>query len=264
MSTSPRNTLLSVDDGFWRNFEKFLQDPNEFSVLFNDLCHTIDRKQISARLISHWMGFGLLKDKRKDKKGWHKFSESDLVWIEIMIKLREFGLNLDAICAVNDSLTKHAYKGGVKERAELEYFIGYCFCKKKPAYLLVFQNGESLIGRDSEINASKQFGAIKDNYISIDIAGLAKEIIPALSTNYKEALSPLKQWVGDNIEDPELLSLNIKTSKGSYVVEKTVLKKNMSLALAARSLMKHGKLEETVFEGKTNKVRLTTSKHIKK
>ncbi|MDA9835734.1 MerR family transcriptional regulator [Flavobacteriales bacterium] len=265
MSSNPRNTLLSVDDEFRQNFVEFLQNANDFSVFFNDARHRIDCK-VSARLLNHWVDFGILKDKREHKKGWHKFSSSDLVWIDIVLRLREFGLNLDAILSVNDFLTKHHSKGDFKERPELEYFFGYCFWVKKPAYLLVFKDGEALIGREFEINNSKQSGSIKDNYISIDIAGLAQKMMKSIPINisYKENLSPLKQWVGDNIEDPELLSLNITTSKGRYVVEKTVLLENKSVALAARNLMKHGRLEETVFDGKTSKVKLTTTKHIKK
>jgi DNA-binding transcriptional MerR regulator len=264
MSDAPRNTLCPVDDGFRLELLEFTQSSNKFSSQFNELYYTIDRTKMSARLISHWMSCGLLKDKRKEKKGWHKFSDSDIIWIEIMAKLRSFGLNLDTICAVNNSLTQYPYKGNVKERAELECFMAYCFCQSKPAYLLVFQNGESLLGLESEISASKQSGAIKDDYISIDIGSLAKSIFSTLSVNYNDALSPLNQWLDDSIKDPELLALSIETGKGHYVVEKTVLMENKSVALAARNLMKHGRLEETVFEGKTSRVKITTTKHIKK
>ena len=59
---------------------------------------------LGYRMINYWKEKGLIDDHQKGEGEWHRFSFLDLVWINIMIQLRDFGLCTEKIRKVKKKL----------------------------------------------------------------------------------------------------------------------------------------------------------------
>ena len=64
----------------------------------------------------------------------------------------------------------------------LDFYIAHCMTSTMPIKLLVFDTGETLIGRQVAIDLAVQYGFIQDDYISIDIAKLINKISEETNT----------------------------------------------------------------------------------
>ena len=99
-----RNNTFHASDWFDMNFlVEFLNSDLKIIREFNEQKFTIGEENISSRVLNHWCEMGLITDDRVDKKSWKKFSASELLWIRIIIKLRNFGLDLKRIKQVKAS-----------------------------------------------------------------------------------------------------------------------------------------------------------------
>jgi len=95
---------------------------------------------------------------------------------------------------------------------------------KDPVKLIVFDSGESLLARQYDIDTSKHFGFIIDDYISIDLNNLVKkrynnDVIKTDYINY--SLSKIEQEVHHSLLIEEVQSIKINTKKGDeYIIDK--------------------------------------------
>jgi DNA-binding transcriptional MerR regulator len=267
----PKNTFFA-NDWFDSNFlDKFVYSDSKIKHQLNKQTQKIGENQISSRVLNHWYEKGIIIDDRPENKGWKKFSFSDAVWVTIVIKLRKFGLNLEQIKLVKEQLDYYNKLDKVSKCSLLDFYLVVAMTSKIPIKLVVFESGQAELVRQIDLDLANTIDSIPEDFISIDINKLVgkmlkKQGVSADYLGYSDIpMSPIVKEIEKSLsaEDIQSVTVNVK-DKGRYVVEKTVLMKNMSVALAARNLMKHGILEETVFGGKTSKVKLTTTKHIKK
>ncbi|MBL4862659.1 MAG: MerR family transcriptional regulator [Crocinitomicaceae bacterium] len=79
--------------------EQFGMDKEQMQLLeyLWDRKFTLEVIGINSKLVFDWSKQGLLLDPEKPKKGRRKYSIVEFVWLKLVIKLREFGLSLDAI-----------------------------------------------------------------------------------------------------------------------------------------------------------------------
>lgn len=72
----------------------------------NNKIFTIKDSETTYRTMNHWMAEGLITDTRKDNpNGWRRLSYLDLLWLEILSQLREFGFSLEKLRNVHKSLS---------------------------------------------------------------------------------------------------------------------------------------------------------------
>ena len=267
----PKNTF-GANDWFDMNFlDKFVYSDSKIKHRLNKQTQKIGENQISSRVLNHWYEKGIIIDDRPENKGWKKFSFSDAVWVTIVIKLRKFGLNLEQIKLVKEQLDYYNKLDKVSKCSLLDFYLVVALTSKIPVKLVVFESGQAELVRQIDIDLANTIDSIPEDFISIDINKIVSKMLnkQGASADYLGysdiPISPIVKEMEKSLstENIQSVTVNVK-DKGRYVVEKTVLMKNMNVALAARSLMKHGRLEETVFEGKTSKVKLTTTKHIQK
>ena len=74
---------------------------SEAAVIFAKQLHEqylrLDNEDFSYRIINHWEKNGLLLNARPDGKGWRRYSIIDVIWINIMGALRDFGYSIEAL-----------------------------------------------------------------------------------------------------------------------------------------------------------------------
>ena len=234
---------------------RFVSEPNAFKEKLNTPRHRITDEVLSPRVINHWIKQGLLDDRREGQKGWHLFSDSDRIWIRIIMKLRSFGMPLERILVTKEMIE---FLGDeYSTRPLLEFYLGYIMAEKKPATLMVFENGEIEFGTQPQIQFSMDFGALLDDYFSIDlarIAGLTKGVSYMQNTTKTAAEELLKDGAS---------SVTVESRSGKYVLSSKKQFDNRTAALAEKSLMKFGEMREILNNGKS-KFELTKSTIIRK
>ncbi len=222
---------------------------------------------ITSRIITHWQDVGLINDNRLKGKGWRLFSFSELVWLRVIIKLRDFGFDLKKIKKVKQFLEIYIMENNPSDYPELDYYILLAVKDSDPVKLLIFDSGEALLGNQLEIDISKKFQTIQDDYISIDLNKLVSELIndenlkiEYLDYNLTKVEKDIKQTLSLNNLDS--ICIKVK-SGGNYILDKSYI---MSSAQEMKILLNKLKYADVAISKKGRKTiyKLTKKKKINK
>ena len=260
-----RNNTFHASDWFDMNFlVKFLNSDLKIIREFNEQKYTIGEENISSRVLNHWYEMGLITDDRVDKKSWKKFSASELVWIRIIIKLRNFGLDLKRIKQVKEQIYCYSKKDIVSKCPLLDFYMLVAISSTIPIKFIVFESGQAEIVRQFDIEIASQFQFIEEDYISIDINRLLNKMFTKKNiradyfdfaksekeTDYSK--TDIEQEIFNSLYLEEVKSFSINITKdGNFLVKKerfTTSKKEMDSMLnkldyAEGSTVKKGKIK---------------------
>lgn len=176
------------------------------SESFNEKRPRFRESTPNYRVVSHWHKVGVLEDQRPDGKGWRRYSVIDMVWIRIVMSLRKFGVSLENILKIKESLDGKAdtsvweregdilkKKYDPKDRISfsehpalenaafitkwnlLEFFVATVFATRRSAFFVVFEDFTCDIAEQGDINESRKVGAFLDA-IQISLNGILQWI----------------------------------------------------------------------------------------
>jgi len=260
-----RNNTFHASDWFDMNFfGEFLNSDLNIVREFNQQKYTIGEENISSRVLNHWHEMGLITDDRVDKKSWKKFSTSELVWIRIIIKLRNFGLDLRRIKQVKEQIHYYSKKDIVSKCPLLDFYMLVAISSTIPIKFIVFESGQAEIVRQVDIEIASQFQFIEEDYISIDINRLLNKMFTKkniradyfdFAKSEKEtdhSKTDIEQEIFNSLYLEEVKSFSVNITKdGNFLVKKerfTNSKKEMDSMLnkldyAEGSTVKKGKIK---------------------
>lgn len=260
-----RNNTFHASDWFDMNFlVEFLNSDLKIIREFNEQKYTIGEENISSRVLNHWYEMGLITDDRVDKKSWKKFSASELVWIRIIIKLRNFGLDLKRIKQVKEQIHYYSKKDIVSKCPLLDFYMLVAISSTIPIKFIVFESGQAEIVRQVDIEIASQFQFIEEDYISIDINRLLNKMFTKkniradyfdFAKSEKEtdhSKTDIEQEIFNSLYLEEVKSFSVNITKdGNFLVKKerfTISKKEMDSMLnkldyAEGSTVKKGKIK---------------------
>lgn len=260
-----RNNTFHASDWFDMNFlVEFLNSDLKIIREFNEQKYTIGEENISSRVLNHWYEMGLITDDRVDKKSWKKFSASELVWIRIIIKLRNFGLDLKRIKQVKEQIHYYSKKDIVSKCPLLDFYMLVAISSTIPIKFIVFESGQAEIVRQVDIEIASQFQFIEEDYISIDINRLLNKMFTKkniradyfdFAKSEKEtdhSKTDIEQEIFNSLYLEEVKSFSVNITKdGNFLVKKerfTNSKKEMDSMLnkldyAEGSTVKKGKIK---------------------
>ncbi|MEP1034395.1 hypothetical protein [Ekhidna sp.] len=201
----------------------FLGRELELKAALNDKRHRISKVGVSSRVYGHWVEVGLMDDDRPSGKGWVAISLSEIIWLSIIMKLREFGLELNKIKKVKEYFDQHSSKDQQSKFPFLDFYIIYVLTSKEPVTLMVFDSGEAFLARQNAIDTSRHFGSIIEDYISIDLNSLVKDKFKLgdIETDYLNySLNPIEKEVRQALDFEDVHSLSIKTKGKEYLLNK--------------------------------------------
>jgi DNA-binding transcriptional MerR regulator len=118
---------------------------------------------ISYRKVNHWTEKGLLNDTRTNGNGWRKFTYLEYIWIHIINELRNFGFPNNKILNFKKKLFRK------KTNLVLEFYIFHTIIDNNPINLIIFQNGDSVLASQTDLEKKLSQGEYTQNYISINI-----------------------------------------------------------------------------------------------
>ncbi len=212
-----KNLLMNLD-WFDENFWRFFSNENNVIRQFNEKRYKVPNDSLSSRVITHWQSTGILSDKRPNSKGWRKFSFSEQIWIACIVKLRKFGMDLTKIKKVKEELGLFFHNKIGSTFPILDYYIAFAMATEKPVKLIVFNDGEALIGRQYDIDIAKQFGCISDDYITIDINKIINQFLKnkQINTDYLDyAKSEIEKEVTKNIFQKGIRTIKLTIDNGN-------------------------------------------------
>ena len=251
-----RNNILPENDWFDLNFlGGFLHSDFNIIKKFNKQKFTVAEENISSRVLNHWYEMGIISDDRENKKNWKKFSVSELVWIRIVLKLRNFGLDLKRIKQVKEKIHFYSNKKSISKCPLLDFYMLVAISSTIPIKFIVFESGQAEIVRQLDIDMANQLQLLSEDFISIDLNKLlnkmfTKKTIRADYFNYSK--TNIEKEVFNSLYLEEIKSFSIKITKGNkFLVKKdkiTSSKKEMEsmvnkLEYVEGSIVKKGKIK---------------------
>ncbi|WP_282179053.1 MerR family transcriptional regulator [Maribacter stanieri] len=110
------------------------------------LNHVFNKKDltVSYRTVNHYDSMGVLIGKRTSSKKWRKFNAIELIWIELVVILREIGMPLLKILKLKDKIFNEGKIGSIDKanfiNKSFEDEIILSIIKKYDLYILVFND----------------------------------------------------------------------------------------------------------------------------
>ena len=229
-----RNNVFAASDWFDVNFfGKFLHSNLNIIEQFNVQKHTIGEENISSRVLNHWYEMGIITDDRENKKSWKKFSVSELVWVRIVLKLRNFGLDLKRIKQVKEQIHLYSNKESFCKCPLLDFYILVAISSSIPIKFIVFESGQAEIVRQQDIDIANQLSLLKEDFISIDLNKLldnmfTKKTIRADYFYYtkpdeesQHSKTDIEQEIFNSLYLEEVKSFSVNITKdGNFLVKK--------------------------------------------
>lgn len=97
---------------------------------------------LSYRSLNHYQTLGLIDLNKKNSKEWGKLSGLDLIWIRVMIHLREWGIALEKIALLKKNLFHYGTNGSVDKAdfitSSFENEIALSLYNRYELFLLIF------------------------------------------------------------------------------------------------------------------------------
>lgn len=208
--TTKKNNQESEFVYLWKDydeyFESYFTDLNarKISALLNERDLILSLSRASHRQMNSWDKYGLLNFKREGTEK-RKYSFMDILWLNILFELRNFGYPIDKL----RTLKKYLEKGRPKVRASmpiLEFCILSVIKQKEKMLLLIFADGKALVIPYEEFKNYSNESRFQ-NHIYIEINELVQSMLPKID------LSPhvsLEQQVTD--KEKQLLDF-VRTGK---------------------------------------------------
>ena len=260
--TNERKNTFTANDWFDINFlAKFLHSDLKVIEQINQQTYTIGEEKLSSRVLNHWYQAGIITDDRPNNKGWKKFSFSEIVWMQIVIKLRKFGLDLKRIKAVKQQIDIYNTHKSKSKCPLLDFYILVAITSDIPIKFIVFESGQAEIVKQTDIDFANQLEFITEDFITIDINKLLDKIITKKSIkadyfNYNKTEIEKEIFHSLYIDEDKSITIKLNNGKEFLVNKEKVLssKKEMEsllnkLAYAQGATIKKGnkkyyKLEE--------------------
>lgn len=221
--------------------------------------------ECTSRNLNHWEKQGILTDCRPSGKGWRKYSAIEIVWVKIVLELREFNFPLEKLITLRNSLTYPGDKKfAVSQMPILEVYVAQSLIKFRPIYLLVSPEGQGIIGFKNQIEDSKEFNFI-GTHVNINLATIIKSVFPKadlkfsfkmdweLSEEEEELVSMLRQGTFDKIE-VKTKEGKIKTISASELINDKKLFREIANDAPFQSI------ETRIRDGKKVSIRRTINK----
>ena len=135
---------------------------------FNELLEAISRKDqkdkhfftvgdtgLSSRVISHWRDNKVLPDGVTSKKGWLRFTFSEVIWLKVVMRLRNFGFSLNKIAEIKKQIMACNRKYGTYPL--FDFFVEQAWTSDEvDPYIIVLADGTADIATPIEIESAKQ------------------------------------------------------------------------------------------------------------
>lgn len=185
-----------------------------FIANIREKIHRADFTDQSYRILSTWEAKGLIDSERHDSKQWRQFSALDMVWLEIISRLRALGLAIPYIEVTKQSLF---FEESRRESYTLDFAIWQVLKEQKFIILYVFPDGKAFLREQLEMILDPNYDPKKD-HIFINLSEIVKEIFnrPGLEIEYDnlQVLSTEESMLLKSVRNGEYNSIEVIMNDG--------------------------------------------------
>lgn len=270
MSLEDKKNTFASSDWFDINFlTNFVHSDISIKKQFNEKKYKVGDERLSSRVLNHWYESGIITDDRPNGRGWKKFSFSEVVWIQIVFKLRSFGLDLKRIKRVKNDIDFYNPMDEISKCPLLDFYMLIAIHSTIPIKLIVFESGQAEIVRQIDIDLGNTLESITEDFISIDINKLLNKLLikKNIKTDYLGyndiPKSPLIKQIEESISVDDIQSISICVKGKDYLINEEFFTKDRTKANALMSVLKFGELVEKRNSGKST-YQVTRKKKIQK
>ncbi len=147
------NYIIHNDDSFLIRKSEYEESKKLESVRrsLQEKYYKVSNSTVTSRVLSHWDDLNLLPQGIK-KDGWREFTLVELVWLEAIQRMRDFGLPLDKIKQTKDEVLDWDKQN--KRYPIFEYYISRALGSEEDPYIVITKDAAG-IGSSKEIEFSK-------------------------------------------------------------------------------------------------------------
>ncbi len=177
-------SLVRRNKEFNKNLEIVSQKDQKDKHFF-----TVGDTGLSSRVISHWGDNKVLPDGVAGKGGWRRFTFSEVVWLKVVVRLRNFGFSLSKISEIKKQIMACNRKYGTYPL--FDFFVEQAWRSDAiDPYIIVLADGTADIATPIEIeNAKQTLPPSKRDMLLISIKFILEEI--GINAPKAEMLMPL-------------------------------------------------------------------------
>ncbi len=154
---------------------------------------TANETPLSFRTINSWTSAGLLDDSRsKPGQGWRKFSTVDITLMSILVELRKFGLSLETLKKVKNSLYLPAQKSdnpNIITRLEFALIRSKNSVGDGNTYLLIDSDGNTGVLAERDLVLNRFENKLPDTYIYLNLNKVLKSTFKTMDVWEEYTLS---------------------------------------------------------------------------
>jgi len=188
------------------------------------------KEEHSARVLNNWINTGVLKIQDEDRGKIKRFNKIENIWLNIVVKAREFGMPLDLLKIVRDKILESP----IQSFTMLKFGILETILHS-PQLLLIFDDGHSSVWSFKSYNKhiTKKHFRININFNLIDY--IKKEFPKnALDIDFKiidvyEDINKIKMLYFLRTGDYKYIKLYLSDSDVRIIEDSNILSKNKEL-----------------------------------
>ena len=176
--------------------------------------------EIQYRTVNHWTQAGILsEDRADDDLSWRGFSLLDLFWLNIVVKMRSFGMLMKPIQKCKNELFQEIDKGFTK----FDFVFIHCArIELYDLYLVILYDGTPLILTKEDIEQNERDQKeMFDAYLTINLNNMFPKLIPnapegAFKTfsEFRTHLNKPEKEVIDVLRDDEVSHVEVHKKNG--------------------------------------------------
>lgn len=129
-----------------KNSNPFVSRPPEIQSIITELkspMFSVKDSRISYRTLHHYQELNIIEPKKSKINSWRKFTGIDLIWIDTIVQLRNFGIGLDKLKSLKMNLFDKGNLGTIDKVQLLisnsfENEIALAILKHYQLYLVIF------------------------------------------------------------------------------------------------------------------------------
>ncbi|MSR78668.1 MAG: MerR family transcriptional regulator [Candidatus Taylorbacteria bacterium] len=198
--------LLPTDITFFRGDDFFIglskyEEPKlrPFHVKVRGRIHTVGDTDIAYRVINHWAQKNLLPEGCRSQNGtWRKFTTIELVWLNVIVRLRDLGLSLEKIASITKQIMK--WEAESQSYPIFEYCFALALASNSDPYVIYLFDGKADIATSREIESAKTIIGSRDMLLisiksilsQMGYSPLAPSPLLSLNRNEKKLLNEIR------------------------------------------------------------------------
>lgn len=143
---------------------------------------------VSSRVLHHWEEEGVADDPRTKGQGWRRYSVLEVLWLQIALRLRKFGLPVQSLIRARHTMNE-AWSGMQTEGdSAITLFEIYVLHATRgiPVYLLVFEDGTADLATEGQYEVSSSLFGLGD-HVRIEINRIIQDTFPGIDWPEKQS-----------------------------------------------------------------------------